>query len=84
VVAEALSGDAFQKLDAFLQPVAQIAFGMRVLVDDVSAELDRQHEGRRHRQTKRCHPRQVGGLVADRVGGMLFGRDAADANDMHW
>ena len=83
VIAEAFSGDAFQEFDALFQPVAQMPFGMRVLADDVSAELDREHEGRRHRQTERRHPRQVRGLVADGVGGMLFGRYAADTNDMH-
>ena len=56
----------------------------RILVDDRGAKLDRQHEGRRHRQTERRHPRQVRGLGADRVGGMLFGRYAADTHDMPW
>ena len=82
-VAEALSGRALQELDAFFQSVAQVAFGMRILADDLGAKLDREHEGRRHRQTERRHPRQVRGFGANRVGGMLLGRYAADTHDMH-
>ena len=50
----------------FLQPVAQMVFRVRVLLDDCRAKLDREHEGWRHRQTERRHPRQIGGLGADR------------------
>jgi len=82
-VAEALSGRAFQELDAFLQPVAQVAFGVRIVIDDSSAKLGREHEGRRDRQAQGRHPRQVSGLGANGVGGMLVGRYAADTHDMH-
>ena len=83
MVAEALSGRAFQELDALLQPFAQVAFGVRVLADDRGAKLDREHEGRRHRQTERRHARQIGGFGANRVGRMWFRRSAADTHDMH-
>jgi hypothetical protein len=56
---------------------------VRVARGDRGAELDGEHEGGRHRQAEGGHVREIGGLGADRFGGMAIGRAIADAHDRH-
>jgi hypothetical protein len=83
MIAESLACCLLEKRDARVQSFPQITFGMARVGNEVGAELDGQHEGRRHREPERSHSSQVGSLGADAVGRVLPGQRAVDAHDMH-
>ena len=80
---EALAGLLFEEGDSFLETCGEIALGLLVAPHDGRAEIDGEHEGRRHRQAKAGNAGKDRRLGPDSLGSASFTCSSLDPHDAH-